>query len=374
MNKGRIRRRIQQEWNPASPLVSEAYRSDTVPIQEDHDVKKPLLTDTTDYLSAQESQGVGDDRSSLPSHLEDQQCPHDWNFPTLGQRIGLIPGHERSSSITGSVPPLLHESEGGICVEDEEDHLKWSLTREVAQDTQSFSEEETVARYLACPFYKHDPKTFSKPKWKSCAHPGPYQDDIPEQATGPPARQSSLRRMNDDKILELLPYRLQSVIEEDEDLRYLPASSQQRIVLRFRTSVEQLLNSDSEENNPNLGKAAGLLPCLTEETPRAATDANHDSVGAVTAISDLDSQTWNCPNPWINDNHPSVPEGPTLTFFGEFPEEPPHIPQHQLSWYGTAVDPSDTPEIDAYMYEPRRPRRLKMQPQDHGIHGHAHFP
>lgn len=148
----------------------------------------------------------------------------------------------------------------------------------------------------------------------------------------------------------------------------LPASTQQRIVLKIKTSVEQLLNSDTEENNNrnHLGSKAAELPRLTEEEPQTR-DRERPFQPQGPGKLDLEIDGWNCLNSWVpDDNHQSDPQDLSSIFFGEFPQELPHIPQHQLGWYGTAVDPSDTPEFDVYMYEPRRPLRLKIQQEDRG--------
>ncbi|KAK3351137.1 hypothetical protein B0H65DRAFT_586435 [Neurospora tetraspora] len=191
MNRGKIRRRAQQGCHPASdysspwtetsllnchvtspsPLVSEPYGSNALPIHQNYGIERPLVTGPVYSLSA-ESQGVGDYGLSLPPQPERRQCLQDWGFSMPGQFIGTIPGHERSSSLEANIPPIPYEFEGDTHVEDEEDHVEWSLTKEATEDTQGFPEQEIGTRYLACPFYKHDPKTFSKPKWKSCAHLG----------------------------------------------------------------------------------------------------------------------------------------------------------------------------------------------------------
>lgn len=198
---------------------------------------------------------------------------------------------------------------------------------------------------------------------------GKDQDDIPDQVPSPQERKPLKRKRSDDKIVELLPSRLQSVIqsviEEDEDLRHLPPSTRQRISLKLGNSVKQLLKSDTEENIVSLCSQTERLPSPAVDIPVVGTETSHDPVQAVAPNPYLETQTWSYHDPWFFYNAQSVPqELPTSQSFGEF-LEPPHIPQHQLSWYGTAVNPSDTPNIDAYMYEPRRPRRLKMHEENH---------
>lgn len=194
MDKGRIIRRTRQGWHPDSdhsppligpslldcdvprppPLVFEAFNNDTVRIQQDYGIKNPLLTGPTHCLPVQtQSQPVGPYGILHPPTLEDRQCTLTLNFSIPGENcIGTIPREETSFSIAGNTLPLLQEFEGDTCVEDEEDHAMPDLTREATPDTQTMSEKEKDTRYLACPFYKHDPRRFSKPKWKSCVHPG----------------------------------------------------------------------------------------------------------------------------------------------------------------------------------------------------------
>lgn len=193
MNKNRLRRKTQQGWHPAldhssprtapsllnchgtwpSSLESETYESSTFPILQGYDIETPLITSQSHHSSPQD-QGVGYGGNPILPQLGDWQGPQDRNHSMPAQGIGAVRVDKIPTPIVGGIQPIPYKPKDNTCVEDGDDYLKWTIPREVTQGTQNLSEEEeeTVTRYLACPFYKHDPKHFSIPKWKSCAHPG----------------------------------------------------------------------------------------------------------------------------------------------------------------------------------------------------------
>lgn len=196
MDKNRMIRRTQQSWHPASdhssprtgtpslesvvarppPVVLQPYRNEQAPIQQNYDIEASLIADPAQYFFSL-NQVLEDIGNTVPPQLDHQQYFHDWNRSMPTQGNGITPGDELPTLIAGNAQPALNNFEGSTLVEDEEEHLKWTLPKEVLDDTQNSSEDDeaTPVRYLACPFYKHNPEYFSKPKWKSCAHPG-YQN------------------------------------------------------------------------------------------------------------------------------------------------------------------------------------------------------